>query len=155
MSQARKEYKETKKASIRVFKLYYHLGSNNMLKSETAMHPIDKTEYRTAGVPEDFADHREWNYLINRLKYERCLALTNLYNVSGELGNKMLGKINEMRGEHRLTRDNIMHHMAHHKITANSQEGQVDKARVDRLLKTVDETRMGLIKSIILHFHYL
>jgi len=160
MSQARQAYGEARKAAIRLHKLQFYLRSNNMLKMEKEIHPIEDKEYETAKVPKEFADHREWNYVINLLKFNRYNTLTELYGISPKLGERMLTKINDIRGVSKagkdmpITSENVMSHMGHHLKLMKAEESGLDKARIDRLLKTVDETRMGLLNSMALYLHY-
>ena len=155
MFEARKAYREAKKSSIRLSKLYYYLETNKMLKTEQTIHPIENKQYESKYIPSDFADNREWNYLMNLCKYKTYKSVVDLYSHSERLGNKMLDKINSMRNEFPMTKENIQQHLDHHRQMIEMKANEVDKERVGRLLRQIDETRIGLLNTLILNLHYI
>lgn len=154
-SEASRKYKEAKQASILLHKLYFYLESNRMLKVEKAIHPIEQKEYKTASISQDFADSKEWNYLINLLKRNKYSALLSLYQISEKLGDKFLKKTNEIRSELPLTRENLSQHLEHHMKCIESNKNYINKDRVERLFKLIEEIRIGLINMLILNIHYI
>ena len=154
-STARRTYREAGQASIRLCKLYFYLETHGMLRHEGAMHPIEGKRYETARVPTDVADSGEWNYLISFFKYQRYRKIADLFDSSDRLGNKMLRKVNEIRPAFPITRENITKHIKHHGDCIEAEGKDVDKERIERLIKFIENTRIGIINTIVINLHYL